>query len=158
MDRRKASTLFAHLFVPHTTLRLIGECRFPLWSSTACRNMKWLWMTSGYLTQIMSCLLPIVTVIGPIHGHERHDVIQFFHGVDMKGDIVKCPCPGVSITHVFVLEMGFDGIKPYILLGPVSPLFDQSTGKYSLLPQLVDPLENTKPTVEDHNKTLVVDW
>ena len=30
--------------------------------------------------------------------------------------------------------------------------------KYSLLPQLNDPLENTKRTVEDHNETLVVDW
>ena len=102
----------------------------------------------------MSCLLPVVAVIGPIRGHERHDVIWFFHGVDMKGDIVKCPCPGVGITHIFVLEMGFDGITFYIF-GPVSPLFDQSTGKYSLLPQLNDPLENTKPAVKDHNETLV---
>ena len=105
----------------------------------------------------MSCLLPVVTVIGPIGGHERHDVIRFFHGIDMKGDIVRCPCPGVGITHVFVLEMGFDGVTLYIF-GPVSPLFDLSTGKYSLLPQLNDPLENTKPAVEDHNETLVVDW
>ena len=49
MDRRKADTLFTHLLVAHTTSMLIGECHFPLWSSTACRNMKWLWMTSGYL-------------------------------------------------------------------------------------------------------------
>ena len=96
-------------------------------------------------------------IIGPIHGHERHDIIQFFHGVDMKGDIVKCPCPGVRITHIFVIKMGFDVITLYIF-GPVTLLFDQSTGKYSLLSQLNDPLENTKPTVEDHNKTLVVDW
>ena len=96
-------------------------------------------------------------IIGPIHGHERHDIIRFFHGVDMKGDIVKCPCPGVRITHIFVIKMGFDVITLYIF-GPVTLLFDQSTGKYSLLSQLNDPLENTKPTVEDHNKTLVVDW
>ena len=96
-------------------------------------------------------------IIGSICGHERHDIIQFFHGVDMKGDIVKCPCPGVSITHVFVLKMGFD-VVPHYIFGPVLPLFDQSTGKYSLLPQLNDPHENTKPAVKDHNETLVVDW
>ena len=122
-----------------------------------------LWLLEGDLLHhstffpITSCLHPVVTVIGPIRGHERHEVIRFFHGVDMKQDIVKCPCPGVGITHVFVLEMGFDGITLYIF-GPVSPLFDQSTGQYSLLPQLNDHLENTKPVVEDHNKTLVVDW
>ena len=98
-----------------------------------------------------------VMVIGPICGHERQYVIRFFHGVDMKGDIVKCPCPGVGITHVFVLKMGFDGVTLYIF-GPVSLFFYQNTGKYSLLPQLNDPLENTKPAVEDHNETLVLDW
>ena len=58
---------------------------------------------------ITSCLLPIVMVIGPICGHERHDVIRFFYGIDMKGDIVKCPCNRIlskvqksfwSCTHV----------------------------------------------------------
>ena len=46
-----------HLLVAHTTSRLIGECRFPLWSSTACQNMKWLWMTSGYL-KVVNFLVP----------------------------------------------------------------------------------------------------
>ena len=40
---------------------------------------------------ILLCLLPIVMIIGPIHGHEQHDVIWLFHGIDMKQDIVKCP-------------------------------------------------------------------
>ena len=95
--------------------------------------------------------------MGPIRGHERHEAIRFFHGIDMKQDIDKCHCPEVGITHVFVLEMGFDGVTLYIF-GPLSPLFDQSTGKYSLLPQLNGPLENTNPAVEDHKKTLLVDW
>ena len=69
---------------------------------------------------ITSCLLPVVAVIGPIHGHERHDVIQFFHGIDMKGDIVKCPWPGVSITHV-------DRI-PSTTPGAESPRDDRDSG------------------------------
>ena len=41
---------------------------------------------------ILSCLLAIVTIICPICGHEGHDVIGLFHGIHMKGDIVKYPC------------------------------------------------------------------
>ena len=77
---------------------------------------------------ILLCLLPIVMIIGPIHGHEQHDVIWFFHGIDMKQDIVKCPCPGVCITHIFVIKRVLDVVTLYIF-GPVMPLFDQSTGK-----------------------------
>ena len=42
---------------------------------------------------ISSCLLAVVVIICPVCGHEGHDVIVLFHGIHMKGDIVKCPCP-----------------------------------------------------------------
>ena len=58
MKRKKVKTLFGHLLVAHTTSRLIGECLFPLWSSPACLNMKWLWITSGYLKVVNFLISP----------------------------------------------------------------------------------------------------
>ena len=57
---------------------------------------------------------------------------------------MSLPC--VHIAHIFVIELGLDFVTLDIF-GPLSPLFDQSTGKYTLLPQLNDALEYTKPAV-----------
>ena len=37
--------------------------------------------------------LAIVMVVCPIGGHEQHDIIQLFHGIDMERDGIQLSSP-----------------------------------------------------------------
>ena len=38
---------------------------------------------------VKTSFLAIVTVVCPIGGHQQHDIIQLFHGVDMERDGIQ---------------------------------------------------------------------
>ena len=42
---------------------------------------------------VMMSFLAIVTVVCPIGGHQRHDIIWLFHGVDMERDGIQLSSP-----------------------------------------------------------------
>ena len=84
------------------------------------------------LFPITSCFLSVDLLIGPICRHETHDVIGFFHHVDMKRNPIQLSCPCISCPHFLVGKMTLD-VLPTDVFQPVSSFLDQCACLYTIL-------------------------
>ena len=84
------------------------------------------------LFPIMSCFLSIDSLIGPTCQHETHDVIRFFHHIDMKSNPIQLSCPCISHPHFLVGKMTLDVLLMDVFW-PVSSFLDQCTREYTIL-------------------------
>ena len=84
------------------------------------------------LFPITSCFLSVNSLIGTICRHETHDVIRFFHSVDMKRNPIQLSCPCISRPHFLVGKMTLD-ILPTDVFRPVSSFLDQCGHVFTIL-------------------------
>ena len=109
-----------------------------------------LWVLEGHRLHrrtffpITLCLLPVVTVVGPICGHQRHDIIQFFHGVDMKGDIVECPAHE-SASPTFLFSKWALMVSPLIYLGQYRRFLIKALANTAFFLSSMMPLRTQNP-------------
>ena len=96
------------------------------------------------LFPITSCFLSIDSLIGPIHRHETHDVIRFFHCIDMKRNPMQLSCPCISRPHLLVGKMTLDVLHMDVFW-PVSSFLDQCARVYTFFCSSTIPFNTQKP-------------